>query len=98
MGLIRTESVGELVFIEDLNSNGYLLKDSVRNNLQYRYRNRISLYIDEDPQMPVMEFFLIRDIDKIEKDKQALSVLIGCLRRYERSDIIEKLSSEGFFK
>lgn len=101
--LIRDWPVGELVdFIGGgVDKKVYSLKDSVLNDIRNnnnRYMHRISLYIDKDEEQPAMEFFLRKSMDRTDDDSNGIVMLIGCLRRYGRSDVIEKLNDLEFFK
>lgn len=93
----RSEPVGELVTIYGTPLKGYNFRDDLDiNNI---YRKRVSVFVNtDDPYQPSIEFFLRNDIEETENDSATLAILIGCLQRYERQDIVDKLRQLNFFR
>ena len=93
----RSEPVGELVSIYGTPLKGYNFRDDL--NIDNIYRKRVSVFVNkDDPYQPSIEFFLRNDIKKTENDSATLAILIGCLQRYERQDIVDKLRQLNFFR
>ena len=93
----RSEPVGELVSIYGTPLKGYNFRDDL--NIDNIYRKRVSVFVNkDDPYQPSIEFFLRNDIEETENDSATLAILIGCLQRYERQDIVDKLRQLNFFR
>lgn len=97
----RSEPVGELVTINETSLKSYVFRDDL--NINNIYRKRVSVFVNkDDPYQPSIEFFLRNDIEETEEetenDSATLAILIGCLQRYERQDIVDKLRQLNFFR
>lgn len=98
--LIRDESVSELAHAIELDRNILKLKDTTRDGIingAIRH-NRISIYIDNNYENPMVEIFLDKKAEKTKEATNGIVAFICALKRYERSDVIDKLKEEGFFE
>ncbi len=63
-----------------------------------QFMNRISLFIDRsNPEVPIAEFLLRRDIEMTGSSRRGIEIFIGLLNEFRRSDVVDTLTPFRFF-